>query len=49
MDDPQHQRPALAGRLVVLVAEHEVMIGNIVRIALDSVSFLRKPFGGGRA
>jgi DNA-binding response OmpR family regulator len=37
MNDPQHLRPALSGQLVVLVAEDEVMICNIVRIALVSM------------
>jgi DNA-binding response OmpR family regulator len=39
MDDPQHLRPALAGQLVILVAEDEVMICNIVRIALEEMGF----------
>jgi CheY-like chemotaxis protein len=37
MDDPQHLRLALASRPVVLVAEDEVMIRNIVRIALEEM------------
>ena len=37
MNDPQHLRPALAGQFVVLVAEDEVMICNIVRIALEAI------------
>jgi DNA-binding response OmpR family regulator len=37
MNDPQHLRSALAGQLVVLVAEDEVMICNMVRIALEEM------------
>ena len=37
MDDPQHLRPALSGQVVVLVAEDEVMIRNIVRMALEAM------------
>jgi DNA-binding response OmpR family regulator len=37
MDDPQHLRPVLADQLVVLVAEDETMICNIVRIALEAM------------
>jgi DNA-binding response OmpR family regulator len=37
MEDPQHLRLAPAGQLVVLVAEDEVMVRNIVRIALEAM------------
>src|SRR5215469_6301454 len=37
MNDPQHLRSPLAGQLVVLVAEDEVTICNIVRIALEEM------------
>jgi DNA-binding response OmpR family regulator len=36
MDDPQHLRPVLAGQPVVLVAEDEAIICNVVRIALEA-------------
>src|SRR5215469_14518063 len=37
MDDPQHLRPVRPGQPVVLVAEDETMICNIVRIALEAM------------
>jgi DNA-binding response OmpR family regulator len=37
MDDPQHLRAAPAGQLVVLVAEDERMVLNMVRVALEAM------------
>jgi CheY-like chemotaxis protein len=36
MNDPQHLPPVLAGQPVVLVAENDTIICNVVRIALEA-------------
>jgi DNA-binding response OmpR family regulator len=37
MGDPQSLRPGLAGQLVVLIAEDDALISNIMRIVLEAM------------
>jgi CheY-like chemotaxis protein len=37
MDDPQHLRPLQDGQTVVLVADDELIVCNVVRIALEAM------------
>jgi CheY-like chemotaxis protein len=37
MNDPQHLGPVLAGQVVVLVADDQALVCNIVRIALEAM------------
>jgi DNA-binding response OmpR family regulator len=50
MDDPQHLRPVLARQIVVLVAEDDARICNLVRIALEAIGmFVLSASDGKRA
>ena len=39
MQDPKHLLPSKPGRTVVLIAEDEVMVRNVVRIALEEEGY----------
>ena len=39
MDNPQHLRPSIADQPVVLVADDEVTVCNVVRISLEAAGF----------